>query len=77
MKIECVVNFFTEIVEQVRARTLPLCRPVIQPDMTDIGPSVTKLMSMCWDADPLCRPTFNTVIDYIKKNIQQGKYVAI
>lgn len=56
---------FVDVVEQVTKQLIPPFRPDIPSEIGD-NRGILRLMKMCWDNDPLMRPTFSEIKSKLK-----------
>lgn len=68
-----IVNVFAflDIIERVRKRLIPTVRPDLPSEIGD-NKGFIHLMQMCWDNDPLTRPTFSEIKSKLK-SLSRGK----
>ena len=74
----CFVDTFvllvvSELIEQVKLRGVPACRPAIFSNEFETLDAIIQLMEQCWGDEESKRPTFHTIEDSIKRNLQSGK----
>ena len=62
---------FVEIIERVAKQLIPQFRPEFPTEIVD-NKGVIHLMQMCWDNDPLMRPTFSEIKSKLK-SLNRGK----
>lgn len=61
----------SDIINQVAKRLIPQFRPEYPTDITG-NKGIIRLMQMCWDNDPLMRPTFSEIKSKLK-SLNRGK----
>jgi len=74
----CSVDMFvllvvSELIEQVKLREVPACRPALFSNEFETLDAIIQLMEQCWGDEESKRPTFHTIEDSIKRNLQSGK----